>query len=291
MFASQRFATVLGVLASVCLLASCQSEPENKTTDDANQMPKPSEFFDSTIPANAPTYLVGTMGSYAPFQFRDQNGLSIGFDMDIIYAIAARQKFHVTVLTHPWDGILNTLNTGERDIIISTVKMTPEREQKYAFTKPYFVMQDTFLAKTSNGNTNSFADLVKNQSKVSALAGSSQKAMTIKHGVAEANIITSDSQFLALKEMFADHSEAVIGDGAVMEYFALSYPVFLTKSFTLPDAEPVFIGIAVKKDNTQLRDQLNSGLKKIYEEGIYDKIYFKWFKKPVPKDFLPWTVG
>ena len=36
-------------------------------------------------------------------------------------------------------------------------------------------------------------------------------------------------------------------------------------------------GIAVKKDNTQLLNDLNEGLAKIKEDGTYDDIYSKWF--------------
>ena len=290
MFAYRRLGSLLGWVLSVGLLSACQADTDKNSVAD-NSIAKPSEYMDSSIPADAPTYLVGTMGSYAPFEFRDENGQSIGFDMDIMYAIAAKQKFNVTVLTHPWEGILNTLNNGERDIIISTVNMTPEREQQYEFTYPYFTMRDTFLVKASNTDINQYQDLVSKQRKVAALAGSSQKDMTIQHGVAAENIVTRDSQFLALKEMFSDNADAVIGDGAVMDYFALSYADIPTKAFTLPDAPQVNIGIAVKKGNTKLRDQLNTGLKQIYTDGTYDKIYFKWFKKPVPRNFLPWTSG
>ncbi len=291
MFAYRRLGSALGWVMSVGLLTACQADTDTQSKTNTSNIAQPSEYLDSAIPADAPSYLVGTMGSYAPFEFRDENGQSIGFDMDIMYAIAAKQKFHVTVLTHPWEGILNTLNTGERDIIISTVNMTPEREQQYEFTYPYFTMRDTFLVKTSNTEIKQYQDLVSKQRKVAALAGSSQKEMTIQHGVPAENIVTRDSQFLALKEMFADNADAVIGDGAVMDYFALTYEDIPTHSFTLPDAPLVNIGIAVKKGNSKLRDQLNTGLKQIYADGTYDKIYFKWFKKPVPNNFLPWTSG
>ncbi|AUZ06420.1 family 3 bacterial extracellular solute-binding protein [Vitreoscilla sp. C1] len=285
----------LGLAVSVMLLSACQQPTKaGDATAEAveiQEIPKPSEYMDTNLPENAPTYLVGTMGSYAPMEFRDEYGQSIGFDMDIIYAIAARQKFHINVLTHPWDGILHTLNTGERDIIISSVNLTPEREEVYQFSQPYFALQDVLLVKTTNDKIHSFEDLVANKSKVSTLKGSAQQTNIMQLGVTENNVIPSDSQFIALKAMFADSSEAVIGDGPVMDYYALSYPEVPTKRLTLPDAPTQYFGIAVKKGNYELRDKLNAGLKQIHEEGIYDRIYFKWFHKPVPKDFLPWANG
>lgn len=299
MLGHQPAKAVISFMVSAMLLAACNTENTAKKTEadtktpveSTHEIPKPSEHMVSDLPANSPTYLVGTMGSYAPLEFRDEYGQSIGFDMDIIYAIAARQKFHVTVLTHPWDGMLNTLSTGERDIIISSVNITPEREEVYQFTQPYFALQDVLLVKSNNEKIHKFEDLVTNESRVSTLLGSAQQNQLLVSGVSENNIIASDSQFVALKEMFSGNAEAVIGDGPVMEYFALSYPEIPTKRLNLPNAPTQYFGIAVKKGNYELRDKLNAGLKQIYEEGVYDRIYFKWFHKPVPKDFLPWANG
>lgn len=38
------------------------------------------------------------------------------------------------------------------------------------------------------------------------------------------------------------------------------------------------LGIVTNKNNTALMEKINAGLKKIKEDGTYDKIYNKWFK-------------
>ena len=38
------------------------------------------------------------------------------------------------------------------------------------------------------------------------------------------------------------------------------------------------LGIVTNKKNTALMEKINAGLKKIKEDGTYDKIYNKWFK-------------
>lgn len=290
MLVNKRLGRLVSLLGSVLWLSACQSEPEALVTPPTESVQNPSEFYDlKNIPDGMPTYVVGTMGSYAPFEFRDQNGQSIGFDMDIIHAIASKQKFKVTVVTHPWDGILETLNTGERDIIISTVNITPERQQRYDFSLPYFSLQDVLLTKNSQTDLNSFQDVLAKQSKVATLTGSYQNALLLQHGLKPEHAIRKDSQFLAVKAMFNGEVEAVIGDGPVMEYFALTYNDIPTKSFYLPNAETATLGIAVKKGNLLLLNQLNTGLKQIQANGTYEKIYNKWFRKPVPAGFLPWT--
>ena len=44
------------------------------------------------------------------------------------------------------------------------------------------------------------------------------------------------------------------------------------------------LGIAVKKDNAELLNQLNAGLKTIRENGEYAEIYRKWFGKEPPAE-------
>ena len=293
MFLSKHLKAAATLATCLCLLSAC-SEQDHAAEKDAEHDHElahaHSEFFDpEKIPHDAPTYVVGTMGSYAPFEFRDQNGQSIGFDIDVIYAIASNQKFNVSIVTHPWDGLLNTLNTGERDIVISTVNITPAREPLYDFTLPYFSLKDMILVKKENSNINEFTDLVANKSKIATLAGSNQAALLEQHGVLKDNILNASSQFDAVKLMFNDSATGVVGDGPVMEYFAITYPEYPAKSIYLPNAETTTLGIVVKKGNTKLRDQLNEGLKQIYADGTYGKIYNKWFRKPVPAGFLPWT--
>ena len=42
-------------------------------------------------------------------------------------------------------------------------------------------------------------------------------------------------------------------------------------------------GIAVKKDNQALMDQINKALDELKANGEYDKIYEKWFGEKPPK--------
>lgn len=47
----------------------------------------------------------------------------------------------------------------------------------------------------------------------------------------------------------------------------------------LPKEKNLQLGYVVQKGNTDLLNKLNSGLKKVKEDGTYDKIYDKWFGK------------
>ena len=56
-----------------------------------------------------------------------------------------------------------------------------------------------------------------------------------------------------------------------------------------PHFEKQNLGIAVRKGNTKLLNEINEGLKKVVKSGAYAKVYAKWFgeKTPVPKLPIP----
>ncbi|WP_159208271.1 transporter substrate-binding domain-containing protein, partial [Klebsiella pneumoniae] len=45
----------------------------------------------------------------------------------------------------PWEGIFATLNTGDRDIIISGITITDKRKQMVDFYAPYFPAEQSIV--------------------------------------------------------------------------------------------------------------------------------------------------
>jgi len=73
----------------------------------------------SATAAQAVTYVVGSGGTYRPFEFENAQKQLEGFDIDIIKAVAKAENFDIKLVNTPWEGIFATLNSGDRDIIIS----------------------------------------------------------------------------------------------------------------------------------------------------------------------------
>ncbi len=71
-------------------------------------------------------------------EFVDESKNIVGFDMDLITAIAKDQEFEVEIKNTAWDGIFAGLEGGAYDGILSSVTITDERKKKYDFSDPYF---------------------------------------------------------------------------------------------------------------------------------------------------------
>ncbi|MDR2515122.1 MAG: transporter substrate-binding domain-containing protein [Christensenellaceae bacterium] len=82
--------------------------------------------------------LIGAEVGYPPMEYTTEDGMSfVGFDIDVGQAIGEILGLEVEVINTSWDGIFAGLEKGQYDCIISSVSITPERQEAYILTKPY----------------------------------------------------------------------------------------------------------------------------------------------------------
>ena len=229
------------------------------------------------------TYTVGTGATYRPFEFQSPSKEIIGFDIDLMKAIANAAGFKVEFINTLWGVIFESVKNGDRDIIMSGITITEKRKESVDFSLPYFAAHQLILTQ-KDITVNSLAELKgKNVAVVANSAG--DIACSNAFGKASTNIKRFDSTPLALEELSAAGVDAAIGDVGVFAYYAQQNP---DKQFNMardPSFEDQYFGIAVRKGNDKVRGQINDGLKKVVASGEYDKIYHKWFgeKAAVPK--------
>lgn len=236
----------------------------------------------ATAPAFAaePTYVVGSGGTYRPFEYENSQKQLEGFDIDIIKAVAKAEGFNVKLVNTPWEGIFATLNSGDRDIIISGITITDKRKQMVDFSTPYFPAEQTIVVP--KGSTVDSVAALK-ELKV-GVVNSSTGDLVVSDVLGKNNtaIKRFDNTPLMLQELYEDGINAAVGDVGVAKFYIKTHP---EKEFSLvPDAkfERQYFGIAVAKGNEELRDKINAGLKKIIADGTYAKIYQDWFDDQVP---------
>jgi len=84
------------------------------------------------------TLSVGAEVGYPPMEYTTEDGLTyIGYDIDVGAAIAELLGLKHVVINTSWDGIFAGLEKGQYDCIISSVSITPARQEKYILTQPY----------------------------------------------------------------------------------------------------------------------------------------------------------
>ena len=268
---TRRFLQTAGLLCAGVLLAACGKK---EAPAPAASAPAPAASV-AAAPPPAKVYVVGTDAAYAPFESQNEKGEIVGMTIDMLSAVAQKAGVEIKFVNTPWEGIFNSLQQGDRDILASSITITDERKQTMDFTNPYFDAYQLIAVKASS-KVAKFDDLKK--LKVGVQTGTTgDEVVTKQQGKNSTNIKRFESTPLALKELEAGGVDAVVADNGVVINYVTNNPGAKFKTVSDKAFAPEQYGFAVKKGNAELLEKLNKGLADIKADGSYDKIYAKYF--------------
>jgi glutamine transport system substrate-binding protein len=212
--------------------------------------------------------------TYPPFEFQDEQSKEyVGFDIDLVKAIAKQMGVTVKIESSSFDGIIPALQANQADMAVSAMSINEERKEKIGFSAPYYKSGLIIAVKATNNSITSAKDLEGKSIAVQIGTTGAIEAKKIKDAkVSEFN--TNNEAFLEMKNGGAD---AEIDDQPVTAYAIAKGHPDVKMVGELMSAEDY--GIAFNKNNTELIANVNKALDEIKKNGEYDKIYEKWFGK------------
>lgn len=218
--------------------------------------------------------VIGVDDKFAPMGFRDEDNELVGFDID--YARAAAEYMGVEVKFQPidWKTKENELSSDRIDLIWNGYTITPEREEKVDFTKPY-LENDQVVVVLEDSEVESLEDLAGEVVGLQALS-SAMDALESHPIFDEIGEITEFADnVLALSDLKSGRVEAVVIDEVVINYYMSKEE----DTFRLLDESlaPEQYGVGVKKGNTELLEKLQAALDEMNEDGTAAEISEKWF--------------
>lgn len=294
--ARTRIAAVGAIAVAGSLLLTACGDQTNSGSDAAKS--EGSKSSDSALFDKLPEKIqkagvikVGTDAAYAPMEY-EEGGKIVGIDPDIAAALGKELGVTFAFTSGTFDGLISSLNTGRQDVVMSAMSDTKARQQGL----------DDKGKKTGTGVdfvdyfTSGVSLLVKkgNPQKIESLDDLCGKKVAVQRGTiyhdtfkAQADTCKKDGKGTLTIEAFDTDAEAqtrVKSGGAVADLN--DYPVAAHIAKTAgggndfevaggqTDAGP--FGIAVDKDNTQLRDAIKEALDTIIKNGEYQKVLEKW---------------
>ncbi len=262
---TRRFIQFAAAAALATVLAACsQKTPEAPKAAAAPPPPPP-----------AKVYVVGTDAAYAPFESQNEKGEIVGFDIDLMKAVAAKAGIEIKVVNTPWEGIFNTLAQGDRDMLVSAITITDERKQTVDFSTPYFDAHQLIVVKESS-KVAKFDDLKK--LKVGVQTGTTGDEVVSKLlGKTSTSIRRFESTPLALKELESGGVDAVVADNGVVVNYVTNNAGSKFKMVNDAAFAPEQYGIAVRKGNAELLGKINTALAALKSDGTYDQLYARYF--------------
>jgi len=216
---------------------------------------------------------VATEPTFAPFEFQEEGSDKLsGFDMDLIRAIGAKMGYKVEIANMGFDALIPALNTGNIDVAIAGMSITDERKQAVGMSDPYYTSGLIVMVQKDNNDIKSIEDL--KGKRIAAQIGTTGAAKA--HSVEGAVVTEFNTNTESAMELTNGGVDAVINDSPVIGYYLAQGGSEVAK--TVGDVmEAEQYGIAVKKDNTKLLEDINKALAELKKDGEYDKIYKTWF--------------
>ena len=222
--------------------------------------------------------VVGSSATYRPFAYENPNKEIVGYDVDIIKAVAQKAGVPIKIVNTPWTGIFAALNNGDVDLIISGVTINDKRKQSYDFTAPYFEARQ-LIAVPKDSSIKNLKDLAGK--KIGVVNGSTGDDIASRQfGKTNSDIRRFESTPVVISELVNNGLDAAIGDNGVISFRVQEHKQL--KTINDPSFPKEFFGIVVKQGNKALLDKLNAGLAAVKADGSYAQIYKKWFNADAP---------
>ncbi|MCD2175018.1 ABC transporter substrate-binding protein [Rhizobium sp. C4] len=227
---------------------------------------------------------------FPPYEFMDKDNKLTGFEYDLSQAAGELLGVKFEWQKQPFDGILPGLAAGNYDLAWSSITDKTQRQKIVDFVD-YAVGQGGILMKKGAGLKGK-ADLCG--LKISTQKGGtgekdiqdlSAKCVQLGKKAAEPVLYPSSTEAeLAIKSGGAD---AMLSDAAGLAYIAQTVDGGKAYDFSVyTDFEnPRFpLGVAVPKNNNQLRDAMQAALQALIDNGTYAKIMDKYDIKALSVD-------
>jgi polar amino acid transport system substrate-binding protein len=229
---------------------------------------------------------VGMAGDYPPLNARTKSGTIIGLDADLAGALASILEVELVLVEKPFKELLPAVASGELDVAISGITMTPRRNLKVAFAGPYFVSRKAILAKGDTlADVTSVADLNSGDLKLVAVAGGTSQQL-VERSAPNATHIWSNTQDEAVQALVDGGADALVADISVCVFAMLRNPdagLALLESELA--SEP--IGIAVPAGDPLFLNLTENYLRSLEQIGLLQALRAKWFQDPSWIDLLP----
>ena len=220
---------------------------------------------------------VGCEVGYPPFEdFAEDGTTPIGYDIDIITAVAEKLGLKANIINTAWDGIFAGIGVNY-DVTCSAVTITPERQETMIFSTPYINnYQAVVLLADDDRKVESFNDLdglsiALQKETTSDILMSDYKST----GTIDVQIVANEKVTSCFTQLQNGEVDAVVVDSTVADGYINSSDAF--KIVYKDESEPEQFGIAMAPDNTELQKAINQALAELEAEGFIKETYDYWF--------------
>lgn len=260
------FVGLLAVVAFVPQLAAQTPAPEPETVErDAPRRVAIRFLTDSDFP---------------PFNYFDEDNVLTGFNVDVARAVCLELDAACDIQVRPWAALLPALAKGEAEAVIASHSVTPKTLKVADFTDRYYFTPARFAGKRATAKLDATPEGLEGM-RVAVAKGTAHEAY-LRAFFRDSSIRVFETVELARDALIVGAADLLFDDGISLAFWLNGTASRACCEFKGgPFAEPKYfgdgIGIAVKRDDAQLKAMINSALKRMRESGRYEELLLRYF--------------
>ncbi len=216
---------------------------------------------------------IGLDPTYPPFEAADDGELR-GLDVDLAQAIAAEMGLQIDFVYFGFDGLYDALSTGQVDVLISALVISPERTRDFAYSQSYFDAGQ-ILVTSADSNIEDMQSLAGQTVAVELGTEGHVQATTWKRRLDDLKVDVYDTSEEALNAVVSGQADAAIVDN-VSGLLYLRQSTGLSITQTLVTSEPY--AFVTRIDDNILLEKLNESLDQVGASGQLENIISTWLK-------------
>jgi len=211
------------------------------------------------------------IGGGAPLAFPDPKDPKhiIGFEVDIVEAIASKLGVKIQFGLNAWDSLVPSLERGDSDFAMNGIEITDQRKEKILFSHPYYVYVEQLVVRKEENNINELPDL--KGKKVGTLSGTA--AQTILESLGGVDVKIYPGPVEPYTDLAIGRLDAVLLDLPIAAYYGKTNPKL--KYAGKPMGEGLY-GICVRQKDEELKIKIDEVLAELLKSGELKKICEKW---------------
>jgi polar amino acid transport system substrate-binding protein len=217
---------------------------------------------------------------YPPFNYYDEDNVLTGFNIDMARAICLELAAACDIQVRPWSELIPALRRGEADAVIASHAVSASLLKAVDFTDRYYHTPARFVAKRGAGRLDVTPEGLEGR-KIAVTKGTAHEAY-LRAFFRDSSIRAFETPQLARDALLSDATDLLFEDGVGLVFWLNGTASKACCEFKGgPFGEPKYfgdgVGIAVNREDSQLKGLINAALKRLRETGRYEELLLRYF--------------
>jgi len=221
-----------------------------------------------------------TDSDFPPFHYYDEDNILTGFNVDVARAVCLELGAACDIQVRPWAELLPALKKGEADAVIASHTASPNALKVVDFSEPYYFTPGRFAGKRGGAPLEATPEGLEGR-RIAVAKGTAHEAY-LRAFFRDSSIRIYETPELARDALVAGAVELLFDDGITLAFWLNGTASKACCEFKGgPFAEPKYfgdgVGIAVNRDDVQLKGLINTALKRMRQSGRYEELLLRYF--------------